>query len=263
MLLQVGSRALISSGTASSWKTLRQEVLTAWHCPINETQNGSLWRLVYTSGFGFYYESASSPGTRLASVHLPPVQGPALHLYICLQSRYLHCICTLKQTVSSNCDELCSSVSCWKWVRRRWWLSHQTKWVMLSGVADCCVCMYVLCCVCLYVLVWARQLRHADNYRCRLSVSNLLTVVVVVAVVCHRLDWPVRTLSFSYDGHMLASASEDLVIDIADVDTGECCNGVYWSVCLSVRLWVVLLCCLLLQFIAFHPVSVYSVLYGN
>lgn len=38
---------------------------------------------------------------------------------------------------------------------------------------------------------------------------------------CSRLDWPVRTLSFSYDGKMLASASEDLVIDIAEVETGK------------------------------------------
>ena len=36
-----------------------------------------------------------------------------------------------------------------------------------------------------------------------------------------RLDWPIRTISFSYDGKMLASASEDLVIDIAEVETGE------------------------------------------
>jgi len=36
-----------------------------------------------------------------------------------------------------------------------------------------------------------------------------------------RLDWPVRTLGFSYDGQMLASASEDLFIDIAMVETGE------------------------------------------
>jgi len=35
-----------------------------------------------------------------------------------------------------------------------------------------------------------------------------------------RLDWPVRTLSFSYDGQLLASASEDLVIDISHVETG-------------------------------------------
>ncbi|ELT93565.1 hypothetical protein CAPTEDRAFT_180662 [Capitella teleta] len=36
-----------------------------------------------------------------------------------------------------------------------------------------------------------------------------------------RLDWPIRTLSFSHDGQVLASASEDLVIDIASVETGE------------------------------------------
>ncbi|RXN35209.1 THO complex subunit 3 [Labeo rohita] len=36
-----------------------------------------------------------------------------------------------------------------------------------------------------------------------------------------RLDWPVRTLSFSHDGKMLASASEDHFIDIAEVETGE------------------------------------------
>ena len=38
----------------------------------------------------------------------------------------------------------------------------------------------------------------------------------------HRLEWPVRTLSFSYDGKLIASASEDLVIDVAEVETGEC-----------------------------------------
>ena len=36
-----------------------------------------------------------------------------------------------------------------------------------------------------------------------------------------RLDWPVRTISFSHDGRLLASASEDLIIDIAEVETGE------------------------------------------
>lgn len=40
-----------------------------------------------------------------------------------------------------------------------------------------------------------------------------------IVVVC-RLDWPVRTISFSYDGRLLASASEDLVIDVAEVETG-------------------------------------------
>ena len=38
-------------------------------------------------------------------------------------------------------------------------------------------------------------------------------------------DWPVRTLSFSYDGKLLASASEDLFIDIGHVETGEKSNA--------------------------------------
>lgn len=36
-----------------------------------------------------------------------------------------------------------------------------------------------------------------------------------------RLEWPARTISFSYDGKLLASASEDLVIDISSTETGE------------------------------------------
>ncbi|XP_058057173.1 THO complex subunit 3 [Anopheles bellator] len=39
--------------------------------------------------------------------------------------------------------------------------------------------------------------------------------------VFSRLDWPVRTISFSHDGKLLASASEDLIIDIGDTETGE------------------------------------------
>ena len=36
-----------------------------------------------------------------------------------------------------------------------------------------------------------------------------------------RLEWPVRTLSFNHTGKLLAAGSEDLVIDIAYVHTGE------------------------------------------
>lgn len=36
-----------------------------------------------------------------------------------------------------------------------------------------------------------------------------------------KLDWPVRTLSFSHDGQYIASASEETAIDISHVETGE------------------------------------------
>lgn len=40
---------------------------------------------------------------------------------------------------------------------------------------------------------------------------------LVCEVTCARLEWPVRTLSFSFDGRYIASASEDPIIDIAEV----------------------------------------------
>ncbi|KAG1667545.1 THO complex subunit 3 [Nymphon striatum] len=56
------------------------------------------------------------------------------------------------------------------------------------------------------------------------SVDALVSLWDVDELVClrtfQRLDWPVRTISFSHDGKLLASASEDLVIDIAEVETG-------------------------------------------
>lgn len=39
--------------------------------------------------------------------------------------------------------------------------------------------------------------------------------------VMSRLDWPVRTVSFSHDSKLLASASEDHFVDIACVESGE------------------------------------------
>ena len=53
-----------------------------------------------------------------------------------------------------------------------------------------------------------------------------------------RLSWPVRTVSFSHDGRFLASASEDLCVDVADAEDGTCAyriptraamNSVRWS----------------------------------
>ncbi|CAG5120708.1 unnamed protein product [Candidula unifasciata] len=57
------------------------------------------------------------------------------------------------------------------------------------------------------------------------SADALVSLWNLPELVCMRtftrLEWPVRTLSFSNDGKMLASASEDLVIDIGEVETGE------------------------------------------
>lgn len=56
------------------------------------------------------------------------------------------------------------------------------------------------------------------------SADTLVSLWDVEELAClrtfSRLDWPVRTISFSHDGKLLASASEDLMIDIGEVETG-------------------------------------------
>ncbi|XP_076465754.1 THO complex subunit 3-like isoform X1 [Babylonia areolata] len=65
----------------------------------------------------------------------------------------------------------------------------------------------------------------AGHYFATGSADALVSLWDLNDLVCirtfARLDWPIRTISFSHDGKMLASASEDLVIDIAEVETGE------------------------------------------
>jgi len=57
------------------------------------------------------------------------------------------------------------------------------------------------------------------------SVDALVSIWDAQELYCirtlSRLDWPVRTLSFSHDGELLASGSEDQLIDVAHVATGE------------------------------------------
>jgi THO complex subunit 3 len=57
------------------------------------------------------------------------------------------------------------------------------------------------------------------------SADALVTLWDCKELVCiktfSRLDWPVRSIGFSHDGRLLASGSEDLVIDIGYVETGE------------------------------------------
>jgi len=57
------------------------------------------------------------------------------------------------------------------------------------------------------------------------SADTLVSLWEIEDLTCIRtfgnLNWPVRTISFSFDGEYLASASEDLFIDISNVETGE------------------------------------------
>lgn len=70
--------------------------------------------------------------------------------------------------------------------------------LLLLFVFHCDLTLYGCFAECVFVL------NHKSYFRCS-----------------RRLDWPVRTLSFSHDGKMLASASEDHFIDIAEVETGQ------------------------------------------
>ncbi|KAL2633966.1 hypothetical protein R1flu_005445 [Riccia fluitans] len=57
------------------------------------------------------------------------------------------------------------------------------------------------------------------------SADALVSLWDVSEMLCARtftkLEWPVRTISFNYDGEYIASASEDLFIDISEVETGR------------------------------------------
>lgn len=69
------------------------------------------------------------------------------------------------------------------------------------------------------------ELDPTGRYFATGSADALVSLWDVEELAClrtfSRLDWPVRTISFSHDGRLLASASEDLVIDVGEVETGE------------------------------------------
>jgi len=52
-----------------------------------------------------------------------------------------------------------------------------------------------------------------------------------------RLEWPVRTLSFSHDGQLLASASEDTVIDVSSVETGSQVHAISCRAAMNTVAW--------------------------
>ncbi|KAB1215005.1 THO complex subunit 3 [Morella rubra] len=57
------------------------------------------------------------------------------------------------------------------------------------------------------------------------SADSLVSLWDISEMLCVRtftkLEWPVRTISFNYTGDYIASASEDLFIDISNVQTGR------------------------------------------
>ncbi|KAL1524903.1 hypothetical protein AB1Y20_019781 [Prymnesium parvum] len=60
---------------------------------------------------------------------------------------------------------------------------------------------------------------------------------LVCEVTCSRLEWPVRTLSFSHDCNFIASGSEDPLIDIANVATSEQAHVIPCSAAMNTVAW--------------------------
>jgi THO complex subunit 3 len=63
-----------------------------------------------------------------------------------------------------------------------------------------------------------------------------------------RLDWPVRAVSLSWDGRLLAAGSEDHCIDISWVETGERvwelkCDGASYTLAFHPRLYLLAFSC--------------------
>ncbi|KAF9100305.1 hypothetical protein BGX27_000451 [Mortierella sp. AM989] len=52
-----------------------------------------------------------------------------------------------------------------------------------------------------------------------------------------QLNWPIRTISFSFDGEFIASASEDLAIDISLVESGESVHTVVCHAAMNTVAW--------------------------
>ncbi len=80
-------------------------------------------------------------------------------------------------------------------------------------LADLCECLFLQAATSFQTIEPKQSLHNQrESDQCELQFARLC--------FC-RLDWQIRTLSFSADGNLLAAGSEDLLIDIADVHTGQ------------------------------------------
>ncbi|KAI8916529.1 WD40-repeat-containing domain protein, partial [Powellomyces hirtus] len=73
------------------------------------------------------------------------------------------------------------------------------------------------------------------------SADALICLWDIEELICLRtfgtLEWPVRTISISHDGELIASGSEDRVIDIASVETGETIHTIQCSAATNSIAW--------------------------
>ena len=60
---------------------------------------------------------------------------------------------------------------------------------------------------------------------------------LVCETTCSRLEWPVRTISFSHDSQYIASGSEDALIDIAEVATSEQAHAIPCTAPMNTVAW--------------------------
>lgn len=72
----------------------------------------------------------------------------------------------------------------------------------------------------------------ADALICLWDIDEFLCVRTFGA-----LEWPIRTISFSYDGELIASGSEDRIIDISAVETGERIHTIQCSAAMNSVAW--------------------------
>ncbi|KAG0164674.1 hypothetical protein DFQ28_000130 [Apophysomyces sp. BC1034] len=73
------------------------------------------------------------------------------------------------------------------------------------------------------------------------SADALVTLWDMKTYTCVRafseLTWPVRTLSFSFDGQFIASASEDNFIDISHVESGQSVHHIECTAAMNTVAW--------------------------
>ncbi|KNC97001.1 uncharacterized protein SPPG_07817 [Spizellomyces punctatus DAOM BR117] len=73
------------------------------------------------------------------------------------------------------------------------------------------------------------------------SADALICLWDIEEFICVRtfgkLEWPIRTISFSYDGELIASGSEDRIIDISAVETGESVHTIQCNAAMNSVAW--------------------------